>query len=265
MNITKFAVAILLALGFCSSAAIAADPSAAAPLAAEAKPITVFGAASLTNALEEVSKAFTAGGGAPVKLSFAASSALARQIEAGAQADVFVSADLEWMDYLEQRKLIQAASRQNLLGNRLVLISPASSGVSVKLTQGVNLLAALGDGRLATGEVETVPVGRYAKAALTHLGVWDSVGPRIAGAENVRAALAFVARGEAPLGIVYATDARAEPRVRVVDVFAENSHPPIVYPIALTASASPAAQAYLRYLTGAEARKVFERFGFTLR
>lgn len=265
MNITKFAVSVLLAVGSGSSAAIAADASPASPPAAEAKPITVFGAASLTNAFEEVSKAFTAAGGAPVKLSFAASSSLARQIEAGAQADVFVSADIEWLDYLEQRKLIQSASRHNLLGNRLVLIAPVTSSVKLSLKPGVNLLAALGDGRLATGEVETVPVGRYAKRALTRLGAWESVGPRIAGAENVRAALAFVARGEAPLGIVYATDARAEPRVRVVDIFPADTHPPIVYPIALTVSASPAAQAYLRYITGSDARKVFERYGFTTR
>lgn len=256
MNIAKIAAAVLIACSFGPSIAGTDAPAKDTPS------ITVFAAASLTNALEEVSKGFTEAGGAPVKLSFAASSVLARQIESGAQADVFVSADLEWMDYLEQRKLIQTASRKNLLGNRLVLIAPAASTTTLKLTPGVNLLAALGDGRLATGEVETVPAGRYAKAALTQLGVWDSIAPRIAGAENVRAALAFVARGEAPLGIVYATDARAEPRVRIVDVFPESSHPPIVYPIALTAGAAPAAQAYLRYVGGDEARKIFERYGF---
>lgn len=235
------------------------------PWAAQAAPaaIVVFGASSLTDALSLLGADYEKSGGGPVKLSFAASSALARQIENGAPADVFVSADLDWMDYLAERKLIAPATRRNLLGNRLVLIAQASNGITLKIAPGFALLQALKDGRLATGDPDSVPVGRYARAALTKLGVWDAVASRIVGAENVRAALAYVDRGEAPLGIVYETDARIDPGVRIVDTFPADSHPPILYPIALTATARAGAARFADYLRTPAAAAVFRKFGFT--
>lgn len=231
--------------------------------AADQRDVTVFAAASLTNALQDISKDFEAGGGAKVKFSFAASSLLARQIEAGAEADLFFSADTAWMDYLDQRKLIQTASRRDLLSNRLVLIAPKDSSIALKIKPKFALAQALGDGKLAVADPDTVPAGRYAKAALTSLGVWDAVAPMLVRAENVRAALAYVARGEAALGIVYDTDAKAETKVKVVDVFPADTHPPIVYPVALTARAeSREAKAFLDYIIGAKAAGVFTRYGF---
>jgi molybdate transport system substrate-binding protein len=208
--------------------ALAATPGA---LGAE-RDVTVFAAASLTNALQDIGRDYEASGGGKVKFSFAASSLLARQIEAGAHADMFFSADVEWMDYLAERKLIKAATRRDVLSNRLVLIAPAGSTMALKIEPGFALAAALGDSRLALADPDTVPAGKYAKAALTTLGVWDAVANKIARAENVRAALAYVARGEALLGIVYETDAKAEPKVRTVDVFPADTHPAIVYPVA---------------------------------
>ena len=194
--------------------------SASTRAAEDTTPVLVFGAASLTNVLDDLSQAFTASTKIQVKDSYAASSVLAKQIEAGAPADVFFSADLEWMDYLDQHKLIKAGSRHDVVGNKLVLIAPADSKVAIKLTAGVDLKSALGaEGKLATGDPDSVPVGKYAKAALQKLGAWDRISPQIARAENVRAALAFVARGEAPLGIVYRTDALAEKKVRIVADF----------------------------------------------
>src|SRR6202046_3329554 len=195
------------------------------------KTVLVFGAASLTDVLDELGRAFTAQTQGQVKSSLAASSALAKQIEAGAPADVFFSADLEWMDYLQQRDLLRPGSRHDVVLNRLVLIAPVASKVSVKIAPGFDLLKALGDGKLATGDPDSVPVGKYAHTALEKLGVWDSVSSRIVRAENVRSALAFVARGEAPLGIVYRTDALAEKKVRIVAEFPADTHPPITYPI----------------------------------
>ena len=225
--------------------------------------LTVFAAASLTNVLQEVGDAYTAETHQPVRFSFAASSALARQIQSGAPADIFVSADQEWMDYLQSRNLIGSASRGNIVANALVLIAPASSALQLKIAPGFALAAALGDdGRLATGDPQSVPVGKYAQAALTQLGVWSAVQGRIVAADNVRTALNFVARGEAPLGIVYATDARVEPKVRVVDVFPESSHEPITYPAAATANAGPGAQAFLAYLHGTKAQAIFDHAGF---
>lgn len=229
--------------------------------------VTVFAAASLTNALQDVGKAYEAAGGGKVKFSFAASSLLARQIEAGADADVFFSADAEWMDYLAERKLIKTKTRRDVLANRLVLIAPAGSTVALKIAPGfaLALAVALGDGRLALADPDTVPAGKYAKAALTALGVWDSVANKIARAENVRAALAYVARGESLLGIVYETDAMAEPKVRTVDAFPADTHPPIVYPAALTASADGReAEAFLAYMLSAKAAAVFKRHGFAV-
>jgi molybdate transport system substrate-binding protein len=226
------------------------------------KTVLVFGAASLTDVLDELGHAFTAQSQVEVKSSLAASSALAKQIEAGAPADVFFSADLEWMDYLQQRDLLRPGSIRTVVFNRLVLIAPADSKVKVKIAPGFDLLKALGDGKLATGDPDSVPVGKYAHTALEKLGVWDKVSNRIVRAENVRSALAFVARGEAPLGIVYRTDALAEKRVRIVDVFPEDSHPPVTYPIALTKGASPEAQRFEDFVTGAAAKQIFLKYGF---
>lgn len=231
---------------------------------ASTKPVTVFGAASLSNVLGELGQAFTAAGGAPIRFSFAASSTLARQIESGAGAELFVSADEQWMDYLEQRNLIRAAARRDLLGNRLALIAPADSTIALEIRPGFPLAAALGGGRLATGDPDNVPAGRYARAALTSLGAWDSVADRLVRAEDVRTALAFVARGEAPLGIVYATDAAIEKKVRVVGLFPEDSHPRITYPMALTNAAGDEAEKFADFLGSDAARAVFERYGFVV-
>jgi molybdate transport system substrate-binding protein len=233
-----------------------------ATAADDAKTVLVFGAASLTDVLDELGHAFTERTQVQVKSSLAASSVLAKQIEAGAPADVFFSADLDWMDYLDQRKLLRPGSRHDVVLNRLVLIAPADSKIAVKIAPGFDLLRALGDGKLATGDPDSVPVGKYAEAALQKLGVWQQVSGRIVRAENVRSALAFVARGEAPLGIVYRTDALAEKRVRIVDVFPADSHPPIVYPIALTTRAGPEAQRFVDFVTSDAAKPIFRKFGF---
>lgn len=230
--------------------------------AADDRSITVFGASSLTNALQDLGDAYTKSTSIPVKFSFAASSALARQIENGAPADVFFSADVDWMDYLQARNLIQIRSRRDIVGNRLVLIAPSSSNIKLKVEPGFPLATALGNGRLATGDPDSVPVGRYAQAALTQLGVWKDVVDRVVRAENVRSALAFVDRGEAPLGIVYETDALIDRNVRVVDVFPATSHPPIVYPIALISNAQPAAAKFVTFLESPAADAVFKAYGF---
>ena len=239
--------------------------SAAVPAAEPQQPqILLFAAASLTDAMQAIAAGYEKTAHVTVKSSFDSSSVLARQIEAGAKADVFFSADTAWMDYLASRNLIQAASRANVLGNRLVLIAPAQSAVQLKIAPHFPLAAALGDGRLATGDPDSVPVGRYARAALTALGVWDEIAPRLARAENVRVALLYVDRGEAPLGIVYASDALADKRVRVVDTFPASTHEPIVYPIALTASARGEAAGFVAYLRGPQGRDIFVKFGFTV-
>jgi molybdate transport system substrate-binding protein len=233
--------------------------------AAQAADVTVFAAASLKNALDDAGKRYEAKTGDKVIVSYAASSALAKQIENGAPADIFFSADLDWMDYLEQNKLIDTASRHTLLGNTLVLIAPKDSTASLVIEKNFPLLQALGaDGKLAMASIDTVPAGKYGKAALTHLGVWEAVSPRVAQAENVRAALALVAKGEAPLGIVYGTDAKSEQAVRVVGTFPEDSHPKILYPVALTASAKPEARKFLEFLLSPEAAPSFEAQGFSI-
>ena len=226
--------------------------------------VTVFAAASLTDALQEIGTTYGREHGTRVVFSFAASMTLARQIDLSAGADLFISADAESMDYLEQRNRIAKQSRETLLGNRLVLIAPADSNVILSIAPQMKIAEALRGGRLAMANVDTVPAGRYGKAALTALGVWTLVADRLAQGEDVRTALAYVARGEAPLGIVYATDARVEPRVRVVATFPETIHPPIVYPAALTPEATADAARFLAYLRGPEARAVFERAGFTV-
>ena len=233
--------------------------------AAHAQDVVVFAAASLTNALDEAAKLFERQGGAHCKISYAASSTLAKQIESGAPADMFISADLDWMNYLEQRRLIQLQTRRNLLGNRLVLVAPADSDVHVEIKPGFDLAALLKGGHLAMADTDSVPAGKYGKAALEKLGAWNGVRAAVAPAENVRAALLFVARREAPVGIVYATDAAADPSVKVVGVFPEDTHPPIVYPAALTAdSKNPNAARLLDFLASPAAKPTFEKEGFTV-
>jgi molybdate transport system substrate-binding protein len=289
-------------LGAIAALADAAPPASAGAVASgaatngqPAHPLVIFAAASLTDAVGEIARAFaarTAQGSREssrelakersregskeaakkgskegskelaVRTSFAASSVLAKQIEAGAPADVFLSADPEWMDYLEKRGLLKAGTREDLLMNRLVLIAPSDSRVHLTLAPHADLTAALGGGRLATGDPDSVPVGRYAQAALKWLGAWESVAPRLVRAENVRAALEYVARGEATLGIVYGTDALAEKRVRVVDVFPADSHPPIIYHVALTSEARQEAAALEAFFEGEAAREIFARHGF---
>ena len=235
-----------------------------APVAARAADVTVFAAASLSDALNEIGKSWQQKTGHSAAFSFAASSVLARQIENSAGADVFLSADSEWMDYLDSRGLIAHGTRKNLLGNHLVLVAPAGSSAALAIAPHFDLLGALGGGRLAIADPDSVPAGKYAKASLTSLGVWNAVVDHLALAENVRVALAYVARGEAPLGIVYATDALSEPKVRIVGTFPDNSHPPIVYLAALTKDAKPLAKAFLDYLDGADARAVFRKDGFVI-
>jgi molybdate transport system substrate-binding protein len=241
--------------------AIAAMPHPALP---QERSIIVFAAASMKNALDDIDTAFTAKSGAKVVASYAASSALMKQIEQGAPADVFLSADVKWMDYGAQRKLIQDGTRINLLGNRLVLIAPKDSTIgNIVIGPGFDLAALAGNGRVAVGDVRAVPAGLYAKAALEKLGAWAAVEPKLAMAENVRAALFLVARGEAPLGIVYETDAKIEPNVKIVGIFPEDSHPPIIYPVALTTNAKPDAAQYLAFLRTQAAKSIFERYGFS--
>jgi molybdate transport system substrate-binding protein len=226
--------------------------------------VMVFAAASLTDSLQDIATQYGRERGKRVVFSFAASMTLARQIDLSAGADIFLSADAESMDYLEQRNRIARQTRQDLLGNRLVLISPAGSNLTLAIAPQMKIAEALAGGRLAMANVETVAAGRYGKAALTALGVWDGVADRLAQGEDVRTALSYVARGEAPLGIVYATDARVESRVRVVATFPEGSHPPIVYPAALTTEGRPDAAQFLAYLRSPQARAVFERAGFSV-
>jgi molybdate transport system substrate-binding protein len=242
-------------------ATVAAAPQ---PAAAQEPTITVFAAASMKNAVDDINTAFTKTTNIKVVASYAASSALMKQIEEGAPADVFASADLEWMDYGSQKKVIKDDTRVNLLGNRLVLIAPKDSKIGdVTIGPGFDLAGLAGDGRIATGDVRAVPVGKYAKAALEKLGSWAAAERKFAMAENVRAALTLVARGEAPLGIVYETDAKIEPGVKIVGRFPEHSHPPIVYPVALTTVAKPAAARYLAFLRSQAAKTVFETYGFS--
>jgi molybdate transport system substrate-binding protein len=230
---------------------------------AEDKGPVVFAAASLKDALDAVNDAWLKQSGKKATISYAASSALAKQIEQGAPADAFISADEDWMDYLATRKLIKPDTRFDLLGNTLVLIAPKDAGIVLKIAPDFPLAAALGDEKLAMANTESVPAGKYGKASLQKLGVWDAVKDKIAQAENVRAALLLVSRGEAPLGIVYATDALSDPKVKVLDTFPEDSHPPIIYPVAVLANAKSAdAQGFADYLKTGDAKRLFEAQGF---
>jgi molybdate transport system substrate-binding protein len=237
--------------------------SAHAPAFAEDKTLTVFAAASMKNALDDIDLAFTAKTGVKVNASYAASSALAKQIEQGAPADIFVSADTDWMDYAVGKKTINEPTRVNLLGNSIVLIAPKDSKIdNVTIGQGFDLAKLAGDGKIATGDVKAVPVGKYAKAALEKLAAWQAAEPKFAMAESVRAALTLVARGEAVLGIVYSTDAKVEPGVKIVGTFPADSHPAIIYPVAATATAKGEAAAYLDFLRSSAAKTVLEKYGF---
>jgi molybdate transport system substrate-binding protein len=226
---------------------------------------TVFAAASLKNALDDIAAAWVQDGKPAPRISFAASNTLAKQIEQGAPADIFFSADLDWMDFAQGKNLIKNDTRVSLLANRIVLIAPKASAKPIAIQPGFDLAAALAGGRLAMGNVDAVPAGKYGKAALEKLGAWEGVKDKVAQAESVRAALLLVSRGEAPLGIVYATDAAADPAVAIVGTFPETSHPPIVYPVALTKdSTSPDAEAFLAYMRGPDAKAAFEKQGFTV-
>ena len=249
----KLAFALMLVSGLTSP-----------PAFAQEKGLTVFAAASMKNALDDIDAAYTAKSGVKVTASYAASSVLAKQIDQGAPADIFLSADTDWMDYATRQKTIKPETRTNLLGNSIVLIAPKDSSIDkVSIAPGFDLAKLAGTGRIATGDVASVPVGKYAKAALEKLGAWEAVAPKFAMAESVRAALTLVARGEAVLGIVYATDAKVEPGVKIVGIFPADSHPPIIYPVAATTSAGAGAAGYLDFLHTSAAKAVFEKYGFT--
>jgi molybdate transport system substrate-binding protein len=238
--------------------------SASSPALAEDKSLTVFAAASMKNALDDIDAAYSAKTGVKIVASYAASSALAKQIEQGAPADVFVSADTDWMDYSIGKKTVNEATRVNLLGNSIVLIAPKDSKIdNVAIGPGFDLSKLAGDGKIATADVKSVPVGKYAKASLEKLGAWTAAEPKFAMTENVRAALALVARGEAVLGIVYATDAKVEPGVKIVGAFPADSHPAIIYPVAATATAKPEAADYLAFLRTSTAKTILEKYGFS--
>jgi len=249
-HVVSMVVAVLMAMT--TSAAMAVD-------------VTVFAAASLKEAMDDQAKQFEAATGNKVIVSYGASNALAKQIEAGAPADAFISADLDWMDYVDQRRLLMPDTRVNLLRNTLVLIAPASSKATLKIGPNFNLAGALGQEKLAMANPDSVPAGKYGKAALEKLGAWPAVEKQVARADNVRAALALVSRGEAPFGIVYRTDGLADSGVRIIDTFPADTHPPIIYPAALlTTSQSPAARLLLDYLRSVSARPTWEKFGFRL-
>lgn len=248
------------------SLALAAAAAPLGPARAQSGGLVIFAAASLKNALDEIAMSWSKESGKPMpRISYAASSTLAKQMEQGAPADLFISADLDWMNYVEKKDLIQADTRVNLLGNKIVLVAPKDSKLSIDVKPGFDLAKALGGGKLAMGSVDSVPAGKYGKAALEKLGAWNGVKDAIAQADSVRAALILVARGEAPLGIVYSTDAAAEPEVKIVGTFPADSHPPIIYPAAVTReSKSPDARPFLVLLKSNKARPAFEKQGFTV-
>ena len=259
LGVRSFGVALAVAAG-----GIAAMLCSAAPSMAQEK-VVVFAAASLKNALDAVNAACKADVGEQATISYAASSALAKQIEEGAPADIFISADLDWMKYLSDKKLTKTDTEVKLLGNRIVLVAPKDSKAETTIAANFDLAGLIGDGKLAMGDVKAVPAGKYGKAALEKLGVWGSVEGKVAQAENVRAALKLVSTGEAAAGIVYQTDANAEPGVKVVGVFPEDTHPPIIYPVAQTESSKDDdTPAFLKCLQSARAKPLFEVQGFTV-
>ncbi|MFZ1102613.1 MAG: molybdate ABC transporter substrate-binding protein [Hyphomicrobiaceae bacterium] len=251
-------------LALAAAAALAWGVTHPTPAQAQGGNLVVFAAASLKNALDAVHAQWQKETGKSARISYAATSALARQIEQGAPAQLFISADIRWMDYVEKKDLIRKATRSNLLGNRIVLIAPKDKAKAVDIKPGFDLAKAIGDGRLAMANVEAVPAGRYGKASLEKLGVWASVSAKLAQAENVRAALLLVSRDEAPAGIVYQTDAASDKGVTIIGTFPQDTHPPIIYPIALTRSAGTDAAAFLAYIKSARAKPLFEAQGFTV-
>lgn len=255
--LTRLPSLFLATLALCAIAV--AQPAAAI------ETLSVFAAASLRNALDDANRAFRKISGVKIIASYAASSALAKQIEQGAPTDVYVSANIKWMDYLSEKNLIDAPTRVNLLGNALVLIAPTSSKLDhIAIGKGFDIAKLAGDGRIAIANVKAVPAGLYAKAALENLGAWQAAEPKLAMAENVRATLAYVARSETPLGIVYATDAKVEPKVKTIGVFPQDSHPPVTYPVAATAdSKNPYVKRYLSFLRSSAAKAIFEKYGFS--
>lgn len=254
----------LMMTGLTAAPLLAQKPQATSP-AAEKRPVVVFAAASLKTTLDEIAAAFKKDTGNELTINYASSAVLAKQIEQGAPADVFISADLPWMDYLEKGKLLEPLTRRNLLGNKLVLIEPGDQQTKLVIENGFDLAGATGDGKIAVCTIASCPAGVYAKESLESLGVWASAEPALAQAENVRAALALVSRGEARFGIVYATDAKADPKVRVVGTFPEASHKPIVYPVALLAtSTNPVAPKVVSYLSSQAATKILVAQGFTI-
>jgi molybdate transport system substrate-binding protein len=248
-----------------TAAALVAWGPPQSPAQAQGGDVIVFAAASLKNALDAIKEQWQKETGKKVVISYASSPALAKQIEQGAPAQMFISADLDWMDYVAQKKLIKPDTRSNLLGNRIVLIAPKEKAQAIDIKPGFDLVKILGNGRLSMANVDAVPAGKYGKAALEKLGVWSSVSDKIAQAENVRAALLLVSRGEAPAGIVYQTDAAADPNVKIIGTFPEDTHPPIIYPVALTSTATnPDAEAFLAYIESAKAKPLFEAQGFNV-
>jgi molybdate transport system substrate-binding protein len=259
LNRRRFGLKLAVAISGMATMLLSGSPSALS-----ADNITVFAAASLKNALDAVNVSWKADSSKEATISYAASSALAKQIEEAAPADVFISADLKWMKYLADKKLIKSGTEVQLLGNQIVLVAPKDSTVEATIAPNFPLSDLIGDGKLAMGDVKAVPAGTYGKASLESLGVWASVEGKVAQAENVRAALKLVSTGEAPLGIVYQTDANADSSVKVVGTFPEDSHPPIVYPVGVTASSINAdAEEFVKYLQSAKAKAIFDQQGFT--
>jgi molybdate transport system substrate-binding protein len=252
-------------LALAAAAALAWGTPKQASAQAQSGDMVVFAAASLKNALDAINAQWQKETGRKAAISYAASSALAKQMEQGAPAQMFISADLDWMNYVEKKGLIKPETHSNLLGNRIVLIAPKDKAAAVDIKPGFDLAKVLGDGRLSMANVDTVPAGKYGKAALEKLGVWASVSGKLAQAENVRAALLLVSRGEAPAGIVYQTDAASDRNVKIIGTFPEDTHPPIIYPIALTANVThPDAAALLAYIRSDKAKPLFEVQGFTV-
>ncbi len=247
------------------AALVLSGSSLLSPAFADDAKLTIFAAASLKTALDQVSAAWTADSKKETAISYAGSSALAKQIEGGAPADIFISADTDWMKYLADKNLVDAKGVVNLLGNEIVLVAPKDSKADIKIEKGFDLPGAVGSGKLAMADVKAVPAGKYGKASLEALGAWAGVEAKVAQAENVRAALKLVATGEAALGVVYVTDAHAEPAVKVVGTFPADSHPPIIYPVTvLAASKNPDAAGFVKYLQTAKAADIFKQQGFTV-
>lgn len=264
LTLSMIAVAVAAAVAVSPGAGKAETP-AAAPGTARDKPVVVFAAASMKTALDAIAAAWTANTGKTASIAYASSAVLAKQIEQGAPADIFISADLKWMDTLEKAKLIRAGTRRKLLGNKLVLIEPADADATLEIAKGFDLAGATGDGKIAVCTLDSCPGGIYAKEALESLEVFANVEAKLAQADNIRNALILVARGEAKFGIVYATDAKAESKVKVVGTFPASSHSPIVYPVALVeASENPDAAFFLAYLTSQAAIKIFTGQGFDI-